>query len=272
MISPEKIDQYRKDGYFILENALPPSRLRDIQGEAMRFKEIFDARMRAANVTVWDINHLDKRYFISLYHDHSEILKEYLFSEQMAEICRATVGPEVYLFQEQFVIKGAEVGMTFSWHQDGGWFAPDCPPYVSVWLALDDMTKENGTIDVLPQSRMEHRGWLKHRVDPKTNDRIGYEGDDPGDPVFVPPAAWPCSPTRRCTAAARTRRGTCGASTLPSSRAPPSSTGTTCTPITRRKAPGPTTLRSLPAGSSGTGRSIGRTPGRCGIPWRSRHP
>jgi hypothetical protein len=186
MISAEKIDQYRKDGYFILENALPPSRLKDIQDEAMRFKEIFDARMRAANVQVWDINHLDKRYFISLYHDHSDILKGYLFSEQMAEICRLTVGPDVYLFQEQFVIKGAEVGMTFSWHQDGGWFTPDCPPYVSVWLALDDMTKENGTIYVLPQSRMEHRGWIKHHVDPKTNDRIGYEGTDPGEPVFVP--------------------------------------------------------------------------------------
>ncbi len=186
MIRAEKIDQYRRDGYFILERALAPSMLAAIQDEAMRFKEIFDARMRAANTEVWDINHLNKRYFISLYHDHSEILKKYLFSEQMAEICRATVGPDVFLFQEQFVIKGAEVGMTFSWHQDGGWFTPDCPPYVSIWLALDDMTLENGTIYVLPQTRMEHRGWLEHRVDPKTNDRIGYEGSDPGEPVFVP--------------------------------------------------------------------------------------
>jgi ectoine hydroxylase-related dioxygenase (phytanoyl-CoA dioxygenase family) len=160
--------------------------LKDIREEAMRFKKLFDEKMHAAGVEVWDINHLDKRYFISLYHDHSEILKKYLFSEQMAEICRATIGPDVFLFQEQFVIKGAEVGMTFSWHQDGGWFAPDCPPYVSIWLALDDMTEENGTIYVLPQTRMERRGWIEHRVDPKTNDRIGYEGSDPGEPVFVP--------------------------------------------------------------------------------------
>jgi len=186
MIPTAKLDQYRKEGYFILENALAPARLKQLQDEALRFKEIFDQRMHAAGVQVWDINHLDKRYFISLYHDKSEILKEYLFSEQMAEICRATVGPEAFLFQEQFVIKGAEVGMTFSWHQDGGWFAPDCPPYVSIWLALDDMTEANGTIYVLPQTRMDRPGWIKHRVDPKTNDRIGYEGNDPGEPVFVP--------------------------------------------------------------------------------------
>ncbi len=186
MINTSQMEQYRKEGYFIVEKALPASALREVQDEAMRFKGIFDQRMHEAGVEVWDINHLDKRYFISLYHDHSEILKKYLFSEQMAEICRVTIGPEVFLFQEQFVIKGAEVGMTFSWHQDGGWFTPDCPPYVSIWLALDDMTEENGTIYVLPQTRMEKRGWIKHRVDPKTNDRIGYEGTDPGEPVFVP--------------------------------------------------------------------------------------
>jgi hypothetical protein len=32
----------------------------------MRFKKLFDERMREAGVEVWDINHLNKRYFISL--------------------------------------------------------------------------------------------------------------------------------------------------------------------------------------------------------------
>jgi hypothetical protein len=137
--------------------------LRKIQDEAMRFKELFDQRMRKAGVTVWEISRLDSRYFIQSYHDQSDALKEYLFSDLMAEIRRATIGPEAFLFLEQFVIKGAEVGMSFSWHQDGGWWAPDCPAYVSVWLALDDMTVENGTIYVLPQSRMERRGWIAHR-------------------------------------------------------------------------------------------------------------
>jgi hypothetical protein len=186
MITEKQLEQYRREGYFILENALSPTRLRDIQDEALRFKSLFDDRMRSAGRESWDANFLDKRYFISLYHNHSDILKQYLFSEQMADICRATIGPDVFLFQEQFVIKGAEVGMTFSWHQDGGWFTPDCPPYVSIWLALDDMTEENGTIYVLPQTRMERRGWIEHRVDPQTNDHIGYDGADPGEPVFVP--------------------------------------------------------------------------------------
>jgi hypothetical protein len=99
LISDSHLAQYRKDGYFILEGALPPAMLRNVQDEAMRFKTLFDGKMREAGVEVWDINHLDKRYFISLYHNHSRLLQEYLFSEQVAEICRATVGPEVFLFQ-----------------------------------------------------------------------------------------------------------------------------------------------------------------------------
>lgn len=186
MITEQQRQQYRREGYFILENALPGALLQKVQAEAMRFKGLFDQRMREAGVEVWEINRIDSRYFIQSYHDQSDALKGYLFSELMAEICRATIGPEAFLFLEQFVIKGAEKGMSFSWHQDGGWWAPDCPAYVSVWLALDDMTVENGTIYVLPQSRMERRGWIAHRHDPRTNDLIGYEGNDPGDPVLVP--------------------------------------------------------------------------------------
>ncbi|HOE96317.1 MAG TPA: phytanoyl-CoA dioxygenase family protein [Candidatus Sumerlaeota bacterium] len=186
IVTNEHRQMYREEGYFILEKAIDPATLRQLQDESARLKHCFDEKMRESGTDVWDISHYGKRYFISSYHTQSPILERYLFSELMAEICRATLGPEVFLFQEQFVIKGAEVGMKFSWHQDGGWFYPDCPPYVTVWAALDDMTEENGTIYVLPWSHMDRRGWIEHKLCPQTNDRVGYDGPDPGIPVFVP--------------------------------------------------------------------------------------
>ena len=39
----------------------------------------------------------------------------------MADVCRATLGDTAYLFWEQYVVKGAEAGMKFSWHQDSGY-------------------------------------------------------------------------------------------------------------------------------------------------------
>ncbi|MGH2543708.1 MAG: phytanoyl-CoA dioxygenase family protein, partial [Ardenticatenaceae bacterium] len=110
----------------------------------------------------------------------------FLFSDLMAEIVRATLGDTSYLFVEQYVVKAAEVGMTFSWHQDSGFVPSEHKPYVSCWCALDDMTEENGTIYVLPYDRAGTRGFIKHRRDEQTNDMIGYEGCDPGIPVIVP--------------------------------------------------------------------------------------
>ncbi|MGC4087778.1 MAG: phytanoyl-CoA dioxygenase family protein [Polyangiaceae bacterium] len=110
----------------------------------------------------------------------------------MAQIAQATLGPEAYLFHEQWVVKGAEQGMKFSWHQDSGYVkryhpATDHRPYVSCWCALDDVNEANGTVYLLPYSRGRTREHiLEHQYDAAANDLVAYFGDDPGDPVRVP--------------------------------------------------------------------------------------
>jgi ectoine hydroxylase-related dioxygenase (phytanoyl-CoA dioxygenase family) len=38
----------------------------------------------------------------------------------MVQIARTALGDSVFLFNEQYVVKAAEQGMKFSWHQDPG--------------------------------------------------------------------------------------------------------------------------------------------------------
>ena len=77
--------------------------------------------------------------------------------------------------------------MAFSWHQDSGYIGyPDHRPYLTCWCALDDMSEENGTVHVMPFSRVGIRSWVQHIRDEGTNDLIGYFGQDPGVPVIVP--------------------------------------------------------------------------------------
>ncbi len=110
----------------------------------------------------------------------------------MAEVARATVGDEAYLFHEQWVVKGAEQGMKFAWHQDSGyvkWYDPKTnhKPYVTCWCTLDDVSEENGTVYLLPHSRGGTRGTIiDHFKEEGTNDLIGYTGSDPGDAIIVP--------------------------------------------------------------------------------------
>jgi ectoine hydroxylase-related dioxygenase (phytanoyl-CoA dioxygenase family) len=82
----------------------------------------------------------------------------FLFSELMAEVVRATLGETACLFNEQYVVKSAEKGLKFGWHQDSGFVAYPHWPYLSCWCALDDVTVENGTVYLLPYSRAGNLG------------------------------------------------------------------------------------------------------------------
>ena len=110
----------------------------------------------------------------------------------MAEVARAALGDTVYLFNEQYVVKAAERGMRFGWHQDSGFIGYPHAPYLTCWIALDDVSERNGTVYLLPYARAGTRDVVAHVRDEKTNDMIGYFGDDAGDPVVVPAGSIAC--------------------------------------------------------------------------------
>ena len=145
-----------------------------------------DAEMDRQGVTTLGINHKGSRYFVPFGAEKSAPLHDFVFSPLMAEICRATIGEDAFLFLDQYVVKAAERGMTFSWHQDEGYIPYDNPPYVGCWCALDDVTEENGTIYVLPYDRAGTKTKVKHVQDKDTNDMVGYFGEDPGIPIIAP--------------------------------------------------------------------------------------
>lgn len=187
-ITEAQKEQYRQEGYFILESVMTDEQLEGLRAECQRYIDAYDAEMEAKGVDVIGINHYKKRYFISDRGQESPIITSFIFSDLMAEVCRATLGDDAYLFNEQYVVKAAEVGMKFGWHQDSGYVGHYHRPYLSCWCALDDMTVENGTVYVLPYSRagMQPDDLITHTVEEGTNDKVGYHGDDPGIPAIVP--------------------------------------------------------------------------------------
>ena len=75
------------------------------------------------------------------------------------------------LFNDQYVVKPPARGCAslqmscFAWHYDSQWCHDDvdwtCAPYVSCWVALDDVSEENGALRMLPyppaQAGASHR-------------------------------------------------------------------------------------------------------------------
>ena len=197
-IASEHSRQFEDEGYFILERAVPDQMLRMLREECSYFIGRKDQEMEAAGEETIGITHKGKRYFISKLYRKSSRLWRFIYSDLMAAICRAALGREVYLFNEQWVVKGAEVGMRFSWHQDSGYVKNRDPktshrPYLSCWTALDDVDESNGTVYLLPHSRAGTKNHIcPHQREPGTNDLIGYSGDDPGIAVIAPAGSIAC--------------------------------------------------------------------------------
>jgi ectoine hydroxylase-related dioxygenase (phytanoyl-CoA dioxygenase family) len=183
--------RFRDEGYFVVEAALPPTDLETLRGECQNLVDQRDQEMIRLGVDKLDLCHRGRRYFVHAY-GKSPGVQRFLFSDLMADTAQAALGDSVYLFNEQYVVKAAERGMTFGWHQDSGFIPYPHPPYLTCWIPLDDVTEANGTVYLLPYPRAGTRDVVEHRRDEQTNDLIGYFGDDPGDPVVVPAGSIVC--------------------------------------------------------------------------------
>lgn len=189
IVTAEQVEQYHHHGFFILESVIPENVLNALRNECMRYIDIADKEMEAKGLKTEGINHYKKRYFIGNRSAESPIMTDFLFSELMADICKATLGDNAYLFNEQYVVKAADSDSKFNWHQDSGYVGHYHAPYLSCWCALDDMSVENGTIYVLPYGRDGRNSsdeLIEHVVEEGSNDKVGYHGDDPGNPAIVP--------------------------------------------------------------------------------------
>ncbi len=186
LISDEQKQQFRDEGYFVLERCVPEEHVQLLRDNCQSFIEAADARMIAQGVERIGLDALGKRYFVSRCYEQRPGLGQFIFSELMAEVCRATIGDEANLFWDQYVVKGTDKDSSFSWHQDSGFVHMECPMYLTCWITLDDVTLENGTVFLLPYSQVGIRTLVRHIPDPRTNDLVGYFGKDPGQPIIVP--------------------------------------------------------------------------------------
>ena len=176
IITEEHKRQFQEEGYFILERAICEEHLQIVRDACDHLIDLMHEEMDRLGTDHIHISHRGKRYHIAKKYDQAPRLEEYVFSDLMAEICQATIGDTSYLFYDQYVVKAAEKGIKFSWHQDSGYLGFLHRPYVTVWAAVDDMTLENGTVDVLPYSTVGIRSLVEHIRDPETGDKTGYFG------------------------------------------------------------------------------------------------
>jgi 2-oxoglutarate-dependent dioxygenase len=85
----------------------------------------------------------------------SEVLRRPLLSGRLADLARTLLGETPVLFQDHLVSKTPGTVDAVKWHQDYSYWPLDSAKGLTMWVALDDATLDNGCLHYLPGSHLQ---------------------------------------------------------------------------------------------------------------------
>jgi ectoine hydroxylase len=152
-----QVNQFHRDGFLIVERLLDGDET-SLLAEAARG----DAAMRDAAMNVRDTE--GRRTNLSLWnHPGEDIYGMIARSKRVVNAVEQLLGGEAYHYHSKLSAKQPKVGGAWEWHQDYGyWYQNGClfPDMLSLYVAIDPATRENGCLQVLRGShkmgRIEH--------------------------------------------------------------------------------------------------------------------
>jgi ectoine hydroxylase-related dioxygenase (phytanoyl-CoA dioxygenase family) len=137
MVTRENVEQYRREGYTLVPELLSQREMDEIQAVLDPF---IDDQVRLGRRP----EHLDHphiwNYRILQICKHPKILDAF---EQF-------LGSNIALFATHVICKAKGDGLAVPWHQDGSYWPLEPMDVITLWLAVDPSTVENGCMKVIP--------------------------------------------------------------------------------------------------------------------------
>ena len=92
--------------------------------------------------------------FVSgLYERDEAFLKFALYPEIINEV-KQLIGEDIILWGSSLFCKAQKTGNETPWHQDGEYWPIKPLESVTIWLAIDEVTSENGPLQYIPGSHL----------------------------------------------------------------------------------------------------------------------
>lgn len=149
--------EFDQQGYSIIKNFLPldvSERLCGFAKQDKAFEEhahaLLDAEGRKSKLTLW-------------YQPGDDVFSRLSACEKMNQQMAYFLNGDVSFFHAKLMQKEPEIGGSWEWHQDYGYWYRDGflkPDMASCFVALDPAVKANGCLQIIPQShrygRIDH--------------------------------------------------------------------------------------------------------------------
>lgn len=137
MITKEHLQQYEREGYTIVEQLLTPAEMDEIS-------EFMDRYIEEQVKQGIRPEHLDKP------HAKDERFLALCAHPKILDAVEPFIGPNIVLFASHIISKAKGDGLAVPWHQDAIYWPLEPMQVITVWLAIDDSTVENGCMRVIP--------------------------------------------------------------------------------------------------------------------------
>lgn len=157
-LSAAQREAYRENGYLVLEGHLPSETVARGRDEIARLSE--HARTIDASDDLIDLEDHHTRGEPRIRRIKRPDLQSAFFNELMRGDLilgpvRDLIGPNLRLHTAKLNMKKAEYGAPVQWHQDFAFYPHTNDDVLAVGIVFDDMTLENGPLQVIPGS---HKG------------------------------------------------------------------------------------------------------------------
>ena len=140
-LNAQQLAFYRREGYLLYDQPVfPPAKFAKLQLH-------FEAKL-AALPTGERPENMDVPHFTD------PALFEWLFAAEVLDLVEPLIGPDIALFSSHFICKPKGNGKRVPWHEDSSYWRAMLSPMevVTVWLAIDPSTTENGCMQVIPRT------------------------------------------------------------------------------------------------------------------------
>lgn len=173
--------QLNENGYFILENIFTQPEMDALAAQIEAHQQRHEQQLAASGGTQ-GISRAKEISFTDHLAERDDDIRAFATRPEFVAIATQLLGPDIDLYWNQSVFKGPEGEKEFPWHQDDGYTPVSPSPYLTLWLALNDATTDNGCIWVLPGSHKN--GLVEHK--PSSIGLVCHSADDPDQGVAVP--------------------------------------------------------------------------------------
>jgi phytanoyl-CoA hydroxylase len=204
-ISEQQVEQYRDNGFFVLEGFVDESECDQLRARAEELVQEFDPAAVVSIFSTREQNRLTDEYFMTsgdkirfffeenafnpdgtlkyekeksinkighALHDLDPLFERFSRSDKVRDLAKAIRLEHSLLVQSMYIFKQPNIGGEVTCHQDSTFLYTDPIDIAGLWFALENATIENGCLWAIPGG---HRHGLKSRW-VRTNDgRMEFE-------------------------------------------------------------------------------------------------